>query len=327
MTEIDPNILSLLRSVDTPTICNTLELATGGRSVRGFTLKPVVCADAALPPIVGFARTARIRASAPSTQPEQETRAFRLAYYDYMATGPAPSMVVIEDEDPEPIGSFWGEVNVGIHKGLGLEGTLTNGSLRDLGSLDPSYQVVAGVVGPSHAFVHVTAIDCAVTVLGLPIQPGDLVHADRHGAAVIPARVLDKIPAAVNSLVRCERRILDAARSPGFNMAALRAVWGKAEDVHSGVQAGCVSVRARDPGGTGPFRTLISDARMSGTAVLHAAPEAAVDDIFVLIQDGGMIELDVPARRAYSWMSPLTCLSPTRPSCDGPHPAWWAAIN
>ena len=232
MTEIDPSILSLLRSVDTPTICNALELATGGRSTKGFTLKPVVCADPALPPIVGFARTARIRASAPSTKSEADSHAFRLAYYDYMATGPVPTVVVIEDEDAEPIGSFWGEVNVGIHKGLGLAGTLTNGSLRDLGTLDPGYQVVAGAVGPSHAFVHVTAIDCPVTVLGLPILPDDLVHADRHGAVVIPAQALDRIPTAIDSLVKREQRILAAARSPGFNMAALRAVWGEPEDVH-----------------------------------------------------------------------------------------------
>ncbi len=232
MTEIDSAVLSLLRLVDTPTICNALELATGGRSTRGFTLKPVVCADPVLPPVVGFARTARIRASAPSTLPADEMHTFRLAYYEYMASGLSPSVVVIEDEDAEPIGSFWGEVNVGIHKGLGLAGTLTNGSLRDLGALDPGYQVIAGVVGPSHAFVHVTAIDCPVTVLGLPIQPGDLVHADRHGAAVIPAAVLDRIPAAINSLARREKRILDAARSPGFNMEALRKVWGEAEDVH-----------------------------------------------------------------------------------------------
>lgn len=232
MSIIDPGLLSLLSSVDTPTICNALELATGGRSTHGFTLKPVVCADVTLPPIVGFARTARIRASSPSTMSEDAIQRVRLNYYDYVASGPSPSVVVIEDEDPEPIGAFWGEVNVGIHKGLGLAGTLTNGSLRDLGTLDPGYQVVAGTVGPSHAFVHVTAIDCPVTVRGLPIQPGDLVHADRHGAALIPAAALDKLPAAIDSLVRREKRILDAARKPGFNIEDLRRVWGEADDVH-----------------------------------------------------------------------------------------------
>ena len=230
MTDI--SILDALRAVDTPTICNALEIAAGGRSTSGFTLEPVVCVDPGLPPIVGYARTARIRASAPSTQSAEEMREFRLGYYEYMASGRVPSVVVMEDEDAAPIGSFWGEVNVAIHKGLGMAGTLTNGLLRDLGSLDPGYQVVAGAVGPSHAFVHVTAIDCPVTILGLRIAPGDLVHADRHGAAVIPAALIDRMPAAIGKIGRREQRILAAARRPGFDMAALRDVWGEAEDVH-----------------------------------------------------------------------------------------------
>jgi regulator of RNase E activity RraA len=224
--------LAALRAVDTPTICNALELAAGGRSTSGFTTRPAVCSDPALPAIVGFARTARIRASTPSTQSADELRASRLQYYGYVASGPKPTVVVIEDEDLEPIGAFWGEVNVAIHKGFGLEGTLTNGLVRDLGAHDPGYQVVAGGIGPSHAFVHVTAIDCPVTVLGLAISPGDLVHADRHGAAMIPAHLLDKMPVAIDRVARRERPILAAARRPGFDIAALSAVWGEAEDLH-----------------------------------------------------------------------------------------------
>ena len=232
MAELDADIRAALRAVDTPTICNALELAAGGRSTTGFTTRPAMCSAPALPAIVGFARTARIRASSPSTQSAEEMRTFRLRYYGYVAGGPRPSVVVIEDEDPEPIGAFWGEVNVAIHKGLGLEGTLTNGLVRDLGAHDPGYQVVAGGVGPSHAFVHVTAIDCPVSVLGLAISPGDLVHADRHGAAVIPAHLIAKMPAAIDRVARRERPILAAARRPGFDIAALAAVWSEAEDVH-----------------------------------------------------------------------------------------------
>lgn len=232
MDGLGADILAALRAVDTPTVCNALELAAGGRSTSGFTLRPVTCSDPALPPIVGFARTARIRASRPSAQSAEEMRTFRLAYYEYVASGPKPAIVVIEDEDPDPVGAFWGEVNVAIHKGFGLEGTLTNGLVRDLGAHDAGYQVVAGGVGPSHAFVHVTAIDCPVTVLGLPVNPGDLVHADRHGAAVIPARLIEAMPAAIDRVARRERPILAAARKPGFDFAALARVWGEAEDVH-----------------------------------------------------------------------------------------------
>lgn len=47
----------------------------------------------------------------------------------------------------------------------------------------------------------------------------------------------------------------------------------------------------------------LSDARMSGTSggtvILHAAPEAAIGGAIGLIQDGDMIEVDVPGRRLH----------------------------
>jgi regulator of RNase E activity RraA len=63
-------------------------------------------------------------------------------------------------------------------------------------------------------------------------QHGDLVHADRHGAVVIPADVAAGIPAAVELLVRKERAILDVARAPGFSIDALRAALKAADEIH-----------------------------------------------------------------------------------------------
>ena len=174
MPIIDPAVLTALRQADTPTVCNALEHVMGGRTAEGFTKTPVVCADPSLPPVVGFARTAKIRASSPSQRPAAKVRALRMAYYDYVAAGEGPNVVVIEDTDfPHVIGGFWGEMQVAQHKGLGIAGTLTNGVLRDLGMLDEGYQVIAGAVGPSHAFVHVTELDCPVTVFGMTVRPGD----------------------------------------------------------------------------------------------------------------------------------------------------------
>ena len=229
---ISAETLSILRRNDTPTVCNALEHVMGGRTAEGFTKSPTVCADPGLPAIVGFARTARIRASSPAQRPTAEVRALRMAYYEYVASGEAPNVVVIEDTDwPHCIGGFWGEMQVAQHKGLGIAGTLTNGVLRDLGMLDPGYQVVAGSVGPSHAFVHVTDIDLPVTVFGMQVKPNDLVHADRHGAVVIPAEHIEKMPAAIDIVLRKEQPILRAARAPGFTVEKLRAAWLEADQI------------------------------------------------------------------------------------------------
>lgn len=232
MSRISSETLAALRKADTPTVCNALEHVMGGRTAEGFTRHPVVCADPALPPIVGFARTARIRASSPARKPAAEVRALRMAYYDYVAGGEGPNVAVIEDTDwPHAIGGFWGEVQVAQHKGLGVAGTLTNGVLRDLGMLDEGYQVIAGSIGPSHAFVHVTELDCPVTVFGMSVRPDDLIHADRHGAVVIPAEHIERMASAIELVLRKEAPILKAARAPGFTLEKLKAAWAEADKV------------------------------------------------------------------------------------------------
>ena len=232
MPTITPETLAILRKHDTPTICNALEHVMGGRTAEGFTKTPVVCADVTLPSIVGFARTAKIRASSPAQKPAAEVRALRMQYYEYVSAGDGPNLVVIEDTDwPHCIGGFWGEMQVAQHKGLGVAGTLTNGVLRDLGMLDPGYQVVAGSIGPSHAFVHVTELDVPVTVFGMHVKPGDLIHADRHGGVVIPAAHIEKMSAAIDIVMRTEVPILKAARAPGFTVEKLRAAWLEADEV------------------------------------------------------------------------------------------------
>ena len=229
---LTPEIVAALKAVDTPTICNAIELVEGRRGTDGFTRRPVVAAFPSLPPILGFARTATIRAAAPSTLDPQQAKALRIAYYRQLEAE-EPVVAVLEDTDDNPgVGAFWGEVNSAIHKGLGVEGAITNGSIRDLDMLAAGFQLIAGCVGPSHAHVHVTAIGVPVTILGMKVQPGDLIHADRHGAVVIAPGVAKELPKAIDLSLRQEAPILKAARAPGFNVDKLVAAWGEAADIH-----------------------------------------------------------------------------------------------
>ena len=153
-------------------------------------------------------------------------RARRMAYYRMMAEAPQPSVAVIEDVDyPECVGAYWGEVNTAIHKGFGMSGALTNGVMRDLGDLAEGFPVVAGSIGPSHGFVHVLEIGTPVTVFGLTVAPGDLVHADRHGAVVVPPDVIPMLSAAIRKMQETEALVLVPARSPGFDFAAFETAW------------------------------------------------------------------------------------------------------
>lgn len=219
-----------LRQFDTPTIANALEIAQGKRSITGFTRQAYLTAFPKLPAIVGFARTATIRCSTPYDPAVR--RKNQIAYYEHVAQGEKPTIAVIQDIDSLPgLGAFWGEVNTHVHWGLGCLGTLTNGSMRDLDAMQPQFQCFAATLSPSHAWVQVVDIGKPVQVLGMAVADNDIVHADRHGAIVIPSDLLAKLPAAIDLMARKEKVILDAARKPGFDVAALKDAFAASDQI------------------------------------------------------------------------------------------------
>ena len=223
---IDSELLALLRSVDTPTVCNAIEVAQGKRGFSQFTRGTMVCSEPQSGPLVGFAKTAKIAALSPPNEDKEIIKNRRMEYYRYMSEVSGPSIAVIEDVDfPDCIGAYWGEINTKIHKRFGLSGVLTNGVVRDLGDLAEDFPVVAGSIGPSHGFVHVREIDTPVSVFGITVSPGDLVHADRHGAVVIPNEVIPFLKDAVHMLFASERLILDPAEKTGFSFDDFKSAW------------------------------------------------------------------------------------------------------
>jgi regulator of RNase E activity RraA len=223
---MEDTLLTLLRQVDSPTVCNAIEVAQGKRGFDAFTRGTMLASHPDAPAMVGYARTARIAAITPPDEPPEVIKDRRMDYYRHMAGGPRPAVTVVEDVDfPHCIGAYWGEINTTVHKGFGISGALTNGVMRDLGDLPEGFPVVAGSVGPSHGFVHVKEIATTVNVFGLQIADGDLVHADRHGALVIPTEVIPDLEGAIRKLLDTEKLVLEPARHEGFDFDAFEAAW------------------------------------------------------------------------------------------------------
>jgi len=148
----------------------------------------------------------------------------RMDYLDYVAAAPHPSVVVIEDKDePAGYGAFWGEVQTNVHKALGCLGTVTNGSIRDIASVAEGFQMLAGSIAPSHAYVHIVEFGLSVNIHSMEVQSGDLIHADRHSAVVVPVENIDAMAAALDGLMKREARIIAAARAPGATAATIKA--------------------------------------------------------------------------------------------------------
>ena len=221
--------LKILERWDTPTICNGLELVAPERRAIGFTVEPMVAADRKLPPIVGLARTGLIRAKEPPRGPIPP----REDWYDYVAAQDLPTIAAIQDIDDRPgYGAFWGEVQSTVHLALGVKGCVTNGSFRDVDMLAPGFQIIGGRIGPSHAHVHMVQMRCEVNLFGMLVKDDDVVHADYHGAVVIPADAVRKLPEAIDLISRREKVILDMARAEGFTSAKMRDALKRAGEIH-----------------------------------------------------------------------------------------------
>jgi regulator of RNase E activity RraA len=228
-------LLHALAQYDTPTICNALEAIDPALHFYGFNTTPLRCVYPDLQPIVGYARTGTIRGVQPSRLDDATQKERRINWYQYVDEGgPKPSIIVLQDLDGARagFGSFWGEVHSHVHRGLGAKGVVTNGSIRDVPANASEFQMLAGCVMPSHGHVHIVDMNVPVTVAGMAVQPNDLIHADQHGAVVIPEAYAEKIADAVATITERETRIIDASKRAGFSWRDLAGAAQKSKDIH-----------------------------------------------------------------------------------------------
>jgi regulator of RNase E activity RraA len=221
---LSENQFAFLRSIDTPTVCNLIEIVAPERRGAGYTVAHLHCPFPDLPPMVGFAKTVTMRARDKVSGPSYMAK--RMDYLDYVAAEPQPGIAIIEDKDePAGYGAFWGEVQTNVHKALGCLGTITNGSVRDIPQVAEGFQMLAGSISPSHAYVHVVDFGVPVTIHGMAVNSGDLIHADRHGAVVVPVDKVDAMKLALDDLNKQEARIIAAARAPGATAETIKAAF------------------------------------------------------------------------------------------------------
>ena len=177
-----------LKRWNTPTIYNGWEQITK-RDVasEAFNLEETRDFMPQMGPMVGYAVTVVIEPS--NGAPRIGNPGAGAEYRQYVASVPGPKIVVVQDLDkPQVIGAFWGEVNSNIHRALGCVGTITDGGIRDVDEMtNAGFKALARRLCVGHAHVHPVRWNCEVEVFGRKIQPGDLIHADKHGFLAIPS--------------------------------------------------------------------------------------------------------------------------------------------
>ena len=210
-----------LKKISSPSLANGIETFNVRPRSQGFMSSEIRALFPELGPLVGYAVTALIRAE---PAPLEGHRASTFAWWDYVRSIPAPRVVVVHDlDEPRGQGAQWGEVQANIHKALGCAGVLTDGSVRDLDEVRTlGFQFAAAHVSVSHAYVHMVDFGLPVKVGGLWVKPGDLIHADHHGALAIPSEIADRLPEAVASIEADERKIISCCQSPTFSAEGLK---------------------------------------------------------------------------------------------------------
>jgi regulator of RNase E activity RraA len=211
--------LDALRRINTPTIANAIEALRVRPRDEDYTSGAIKCMFPEFSAIVGYAVTLTVRSGKPSGEAKALSRK---PYWDHIATIPAPRIVVAQELDQPPRGAFWGEVNANIHRALGCVGVITDGGVRDLDEVRAlGFYFFAAEVSVSHAYARLEDFNQPVTVGGLRVCPGDLIHADKHGAIAIPEGRAREVIAAAVAVEKYERSMIDLCKSADLSTTRL----------------------------------------------------------------------------------------------------------
>lgn len=210
-----------IRALDTCTASNAIERFGVRLRNEGFVFGSVRCIFPQFTPMLGYAATARFRSSTPPIS----GRCYhdRLDWWNYLASGPAPRVMVIQDADHSPgTGALVGEIHAAMALALGCVGHVTNGAVRDVPAVERlGFHLFAGSLAVSHAYAHIIEFGEPVDIGGLKISPGDLIHGDGHGVHVIPLSIAAELPNIAAEIQRQESELVQFCRSPRFTLEGL----------------------------------------------------------------------------------------------------------
>jgi len=213
---VSAETLNALRLLDSCAVANAVETFDIRLRNESFSAPCLCCRFPKLPPMVGYATTLPVRASAPPWK--GKSCLDRTEWWRQMEVVPAPRVAVIQDMDYHAgRGAFIGEVQANILKALGCVGVVTDGAVRNLAAIEGiDFQLFSERVSVSHAYVHVVEYGMPVEVASLKVRPGDLLHGDQNGLVRVSLEIATDIPDVATCLREREKQIIGYCRSAEF---------------------------------------------------------------------------------------------------------------
>lgn len=187
----------------------------------GFAGWDLRCAFPSLGTMLGYAVTC----TADSTTAWRRDERGLLRLWAAVEAAPKPAVIVIKDIGPERSRScHMGEVMATTAKALGAVGCISDGGLRDVHEVHllGGFQYFCPGFVVSHGNAVICEVNAPVTLAGLAVQPGDLLHGDVNGVLVIPDSVAHRVLDQALRVRAAEEEVLEFLRKPGLTVEALR---------------------------------------------------------------------------------------------------------
>jgi 4-hydroxy-4-methyl-2-oxoglutarate aldolase len=226
MTLTEKMIIEKLEKIDTPTISNVVATYPRSESCMKlydawygawYTDQTIKCIYPELGSKVGYVSTVVF-----CERSEKYTGMSRWALPEHIDRTRKPVVLVAEQQFPPELANrvgLFGEIMTTQYKALGVIGVITNGPMRDIDAIKPmKFQYYATGVTPGHGDFMVKAVDVPVTVGGLTVTPGDMIHMDLHGAVKFPAAKMEEILERATKLLESESSLTRIYKDPEFTL-------------------------------------------------------------------------------------------------------------
>jgi regulator of RNase E activity RraA len=225
-------MLKALKAFDTPSITNVVATYPGTPLCLGlynpwtqnwYTDQSLRCMYPELGPLVGYAVTAVYGLP----DPTYNELTF-MDVVDALDASPKPTIFVYEQRFPPElagkIGLSGGNMTTAM-KAVGCVGAISNGPSRDIDEIRPmQFQYLLSGITPGHGAMAVHAVNVPVSVGGMDVVPGEIIHMDENGAVKFPADKLEAVLTNVGKL-RDEEAARMGALQNAKSAAEVRAIF------------------------------------------------------------------------------------------------------
>jgi len=222
----DTKIIKELEKIDTPTISNVVASYPKSDNClklydawygQWYTDTDIKCVYPEMGSKVGYVATVVF-----CEESEKYTGVDRWTLPEHINRTKKPVVLVAEQQFPPELANrvgLFGEMMTTQYKALGVVGVVTNGPMRDIDAIKPlGVQYYCTGVTPAHGDMMIKSVGQPVSVGGMIVMPGDMVHMDLHGVVKFPIEKMGDILQRAKKLLEMEADSADFFNDPDFSL-------------------------------------------------------------------------------------------------------------